>query len=183
MRILMILIAVILLGSILGIIHKVKQERAQQTVSDSSWDITDKKYVDQRPELDVELLPVNEYSRPGLALKKVRGIVVHYTANPGTTAIQNRNYFAGLEQSHQTKASSHFVIGLDGEIVQCIPCNEIAYASNNRNSDTIAIECCIPDDTGKFNDSTYQSLIQLTTWLIGRYDLGIEDVIRHYDDR
>ena len=158
MRILMILIAVILLGSILGIIHKVKQERAQQTVSDSSWDITDKKYVDQRPELDVELLPVNEYSRPGLALKKVRGIVVHYTANPGTTAIQNRNYFAGLEQSHQTKASSHFVIGLDGEIVQCIPCNEIAYASNNRNSDTIAIECCIPDDTGKFNDSTYQSL-------------------------
>ena len=65
MRILMILIAVILLGSILGIIHKVKQERAQQTVSDSSWDITDKKYVDQRPELDVELLPVNEYSRPG----------------------------------------------------------------------------------------------------------------------
>ena len=108
MRILMIIIAVILLGSILGIIHKVKQERAQQTVSDSSWDITDKKYVDQRPELDVELLPVNEYSRPGLALKKVRGIVVHYTANPGTTAIQNRNYFAGLEQSHQTKASSAF---------------------------------------------------------------------------
>lgn len=24
-------------------------------------------------------------------------------------------------------------------------------------------------------------MIQLTTWLIGRYDLGIEDVIRHYD--
>ena len=65
MRILMILIAVILLGSILGIIHKVKQERAQQTVSDSSWDITDKKYVDQRPELDVELLPVR-----GLHLKR-----------------------------------------------------------------------------------------------------------------
>ena len=85
------------------------------------------------------------------------------------------------KRQHQTKASSHFVIGLDGEIVQCIPCNEIAYASNNRNSDTIAIECCIPDDTGKFNDSTYQSLIELTTWLIGRYDLGIEDVIRHYD--
>ena len=68
MRILMILIAVILLGSILGIIHKVKQERAQQTVSDSSWDITDKKYVDQIPEFDVEVLRVNEYSSPGLAL-------------------------------------------------------------------------------------------------------------------
>ena len=150
-------------------------------MSDSSWDITDKKYVDQRPELDVELLPVNEYSRPGLALKKGSWNCRSLHGQSGNDCIQNRNYFAGLEQSHKTKASSHFVIGLDGEIVQCIPCNEIAYASNNRNSDTIAIECCIPDDTGKFNDSTYQSLIQLTTWLIGRYDLGIEDVIRHYD--
>ena len=85
------------------------------------------------------------------------------------------------KRQHITHASSHFVIGLEGEIVQCIPCDEIAYASNDRNSDTIAIECCIPDDTGKFNDQTYQSLVQLVTWLMGRYDLGVEDVIRHYD--
>ena len=65
--------------------------------------------------------------------------------------------------------------------MQCIPCNEISYASNNRNSDTISIECCIEDETGKFNDSTYQSLIELTTWLMGRYDLSADDVIRHYD--
>lgn len=34
------------------------------------------------PELDVELLDVNEYSRPGTTLKQVNGIVIHYTANP-----------------------------------------------------------------------------------------------------
>ena len=74
--------------------HKVKQERAQQTVSDSSWDITDKKYADQRPELDVELLPVNEYSVRGLHLK--RFVELSFITRPirGTTAIQNRNYFA-----------------------------------------------------------------------------------------
>ncbi len=143
--------------------------------------ITDTLYNDNRPELDVDLLPINDYSRPARALEKVNGIVVHYTANPGTTARQNRDYFAGLAESHITHASSHFVIGLEGEIIQCIPCDEIAYASNDRNSDTIAIECCIPDDTGKFNDQTYQSLVQLVTWLMGRYDLGVEDVIRHYD--
>ena len=32
------------------------------------------------PEIDVELLTVNPYSRPGIALKAVKGIVVHYTA-------------------------------------------------------------------------------------------------------
>ncbi len=139
------------------------------------------KYIEERPELIVELLDINEYSRPGTALEKVNGIVVHYTANPGTTAEQNRGYFEGLAQSGETYASSHFVIGLSGEIVQCIPCSEIAYASNDRNADTISIECCIPDDTGKFNDETYQSLIHLVSWLMGRYDLTIEDVIRHYD--
>lgn len=100
------------------------------------------------PQIDEQLLTVNEYSRPGIALGKINGIVVHYTANPGTGAQANRNYFEGLKDSHETKVSSHFVIGLNGEIIQCIPTTEIAYASNDRNTDTIAIECCHPDSTG-----------------------------------
>lgn len=143
--------------------------------------VTNEKYIARQPELDVELLPVNPYSRPGTELAEVKGIVVHYTANPGTTAMQNRDYFAGLAETHTTSASSHFIIGLEGEIVQCIPCSEIAYATKERNADTIAIECCIEDDTGKFNTKTYQSLVELTTWLMGRYELGTDDVIRHYD--
>ena len=94
---------------------------------------------------------------------------------------QNRNYFNGLKDSKKTKASAHFVVGLEGEIVQCIPCNEIAYASNERNSDTISIECCHPDATGKFNQETKDTLVHLTAWLIGRYGLTTDDVIRHYD--
>jgi len=134
-----------------------------------------------RPELDVELLTVNEYSRPAIALPDVRGIVIHYTANPGTGAMANRNYFEGLKDSHATKASSHFVIGLDGEIVQCIPSSEIAYASNKRNADTISIECCIEDETGKFNEDTYAAAVHLTAWLVEHFGLETEDVIRHYD--
>ena len=43
------------------------------------------------PELDVELLDVNEYSRPGTPLEQINGIVVHYTANPGSSAMANRD--------------------------------------------------------------------------------------------
>lgn len=157
----------------------VKRHKEEETAEEQ--EITVEKYIDQQPELDVELLTINEYSRPAMALEQVNGIVIHYTANPGTTAIQNRSYFENLAETHETKASSHFVIGLEGEIVQCIPCNEISYASNDRNYDTISIECCIEDETGKFNGNTYNSLIKLTTWLMGRYDLSSEDVIRHYD--
>lgn len=97
---------------LLGIGHKVVEVFSGRTAH---------KVVSQQPQLDVELLSINDYSRPGLAMNEVKGIVIHYTANPGSTAIQNRNYFEGLKDSHETMASSHFIVGLDGEIVQCIP--------------------------------------------------------------
>lgn len=133
------------------------------------------------PDLDVELLEPNEYSRPQIPLEQVKGVVIHYTANPGSSAMANRNYFDGLKDVKSTKASSHFIVGTDGEIIQCVPCNEVAYASNSRNSDTISIECCHPDETGEFTTATYDSVINLTAWLCACYGLDGQDVIRHYD--
>ena len=101
-----------------------------------------------RPEIDVQLLDINEYSRPGIESDGITGIVIHYTANPGSTAQENRDYFEGLKDTHETSASSNFVVGLEGEIIQCVPTWEVAYASNERNKDTISIECCHPDETG-----------------------------------
>lgn len=139
------------------------------------------KYIETPPAYTQQFLTVNEYSRPGTPLEEVNGIVIHYTGNPGTTAQQNRSYFEGLAETQQTKASSHFIIGLSGEIIMCIPLEEIAYASNERNVDTIAIECCIDNEAGKFTEKTYESLVELTAWLVGKYDLTIDEVIRHYD--
>lgn len=137
--------------------------------------------VETAPPISENLLPINEYSRPGTPLTKVKGVVIHYTGNPGTTASQNRSYFESLAETKTTKASSHYIIGLSGEIIQCVPLDEIAYASNERNADTISIECCINNEAGKFNDKTYDALVQLTAWLVGEYDLKISDIIRHYD--
>jgi len=131
--------------------------------------------------IEQDFLPVNDYSRPGTSLGSVNGIVVHYTGNPGTTAEQNRNYFGNLAQTHETKASSHFIIGIDGKIIQCIPLDEIAYCSNHRNIDTIAIECCHPDETGEFTQETKDSLIKLVNWLVSEFDLKKENILRHFD--
>ncbi len=143
--------------------------------------INTKRVVTEAPEITEELLTPNEYSRPQIALEEVNGIVIHYTANPGTTAENNRSYFEGLAASGETYASSHFIVGIDGEVIQCVPLTEIAYASNERNSDTISIECCHEDESGKFSDDTYATLVHLTAYLMGQYDLEIDDVIRHYD--
>ncbi|MBO5460286.1 MAG: N-acetylmuramoyl-L-alanine amidase [Ruminococcus sp.] len=134
-----------------------------------------------RPEISVQLLDVNEYSRPGIESDPITGIVIHYTANPGSTAQNNRDYFNSLQDGHDTFVSSHFVVGLEGEIVQCVPTWEIAYASNERNHDTISIECCHWDETGEFTEETYASMVQLTAFLCDKYGLNEEAVIRHYD--
>ena len=153
---------------------KAKQIATEATDTDTGWNAPP--YVVYKPIVE------NEFSRPGTKLEKIDGVVVHYVANPGTTASQNRSYFNGLAESGATWASSHFIIGIEGEVLQIIPLNEIAYASNNRNSDTVSIECCHPAEDGKFSDATYSSLVKLTADLCREFDLDPRtDVIRHYD--
>ena len=131
--------------------------------------------------IEEDLLPVNEYSRPGTPLPEVKGVVVHYVGNPGTTAWQNKNYFAGLADSHATYASSNLIVGLEGEILLCVPLDEVAYCSTVRNYDTISIEVCHPDESGKFSETTMASLVRLLRYLCVRYGLEREDILRHYD--
>ena len=137
------------------------------------------------PEIDVELLDGNEYSRPGIALEQVNSIVIHYTANPGSSAMANRDYFDSLDnpavEGAGRQASAHLIVGLDGEVVQCLPLNEMAYAVRSRNPDTISIEVCHPDETGKFSDTTYNTLVKLTAWLLQQKGLTPDHVIRHFD--
>ncbi len=110
-------------------------------------------------------------------LVAINNIVVHYIGNPGTTAMQNRNYFDQAE----TLVCSHFLIGLDGEIIQCIPLDEQSAASNHRNIDTISIEVCHPDNTGRFNEASYDSLVRLVTWLCNNTAMDQNSLIRHHD--
>ena len=135
----------------------------------------------KHPEWEENFLTPNEYSRPGDALESVNNIFVHYTANPNTSAAQNRSYFEQLKDTHITSASAHFIIGYNGEIVQCIPLDEIAYAVQTRNFDSISIECCYKSTNGSFTQETYDSLIELLAWLTDVYDLTTDDILRHYD--
>ena len=133
--------------------------------------------------VEKDYLTVNPYSRPGEPLEKINGVVIHYVGNPGTTAHANRNYFESLASGlENTYASSHFIVGLEGEVIQCVPLTEIAYASNTRNGDTVSIEVCHPDETGEFSPVTYDRTVELTAWLCRAFELDPEtDVIRHYD--
>ncbi len=110
--------------------------------------------------VEEDLIVVDGASRRGIPLEELNGIVIHYVGNPGTTAAQNRSYY----NQPASTVSSHFLIGLEGEILLCVPLYERSSASNHRNRDTISIEVCHPDDSGVFNEKSYESLVKLTAF-------------------
>ena len=111
-------------------------------------------------EIQQMLLTPSKYNRPQIKINPT-AIAWHYVGNPNTSAIANRNYFENLKDTHETKASSHFIIGLEGETLQLIPEDEISFCTNQANSYTISVECCHPDNTGKFTEETYRSMVWL----------------------
>lgn len=150
--------------------------KQQQQKSNIPAGITLPDYVQE------DLLPVNPYSRCGDKLQRVNAVVIHYVGNPNTTAWQNRSYFENLATTRDTSASSNLIVGLEGEALLCVPLDEVAYCSNDRNYDTVSIEFCHPDADGKPTQDTYDTLVKLTAWLCDLYGLDVEEgIIRHYD--
>lgn len=135
--------------------------------------------------IEQDFIRKNLFSRPDVTLKRVDNIVIHYVANKGSSAAANRSYFDNLAdqdpQKSGTVGGSHFIVGLEGEILQIIPLSEVTYAAAPRNFDTLSIEVCHPDDTGEFNPKTYDSLVRLTAWLCEELELSSKDLIRHHD--
>ncbi len=127
--------------------------------------------------IDQQLITVDGVSRRGEKLSGVKDIVIHYVGNPGTTAQQNRDFY----ENPESEVSSHFLVGLEGEVIQCVPLDEKSSASNWRNGDTLSVEVCHPDEGGQFSEASYQSLVRLTAWLCQSYGLSSGHIIRHFD--
>jgi N-acetylmuramoyl-L-alanine amidase len=147
-----------------------------------------------------DLLTVNPFSRPGKKLHGVKALVIHWVANAGSTAKQNRDYFESLKSRSPNKAparyaSAHFIVGLSGEVVQCIPCEEMAYHAGAKsytpdalgrlghypNNRTVGIELCHPAFDGKFREATTPAVAELCAMLCVQSGIDpMRDIWTHY---
>lgn len=132
-------------------------------------------------EIQDKLLTINPYSRSGEKQNNITDIIIHYVGNAGSSAMANRNYFENLQYTHKTYASSHYIVGLNGEIIRCIPDDEVAFHSGSysENRKSIGIENCHPNVDGKFNEQTYNTLVELCAELCKKYNIGINNVKTH----
>ncbi|MEO2284772.1 MULTISPECIES: peptidoglycan recognition protein family protein [Bacillus subtilis group] len=134
---------------------------------------------------------VNQYTRPGLKMSGVKGIVMHWTATPGASALNERNYFNGTCIADKRYASAHYFVDRK-EAQHIIPENEVAYHAHdqnrcyvsflkpNANTKSISVEMCVEKD-GKIHSQTIQNAAELVADLCKRYGLSTDKIVRHYD--
>ena len=117
--------------------------------------------------------------------KQNKYIVIHYVGAEGG-AEDNCKYF----ESFYRAASANYFVGHAGEVWQCVEDSDIAWhcgALNYkhpecRNSNSIGIEmCCRKGDDWYFEQATITSTIGLVKELMAKYNIPVENVIRHYD--
>ena len=124
----------------------------------------------------------------GKRAKKVKYIVVHYTANNGDTARGNGSYF---QRTPGLGASAHWFVD-EKEAVLSVPedfvawhCGVANYVHPEcRNSNSIGVELCSRrDKDGEFYflPETVDNAVELIRELMEKYGVPPERVIRHYD--
>jgi N-acetylmuramoyl-L-alanine amidase len=74
-----------------------------------------------------DYLTPNPYSRSQEKLHNVKGLVVHWVANPNTTARNNRNFFENRKLGNSGYGAAHDIIDLNGDLIRCLPYNEVAF--------------------------------------------------------
>ena len=121
----------------------------------------------------------------------IKYIVIHYVGATGS-AINNVKYYGGTAN---IGASAHYYVGHaseNGAVYQSVNDENCAwhcgtsgkYYHDCRNDSSIGIEmCCHIDKNGNwyFDDITVEKTIELTKELMKKYNIPIENVIRHYD--
>ena len=114
-------------------------------------------------------------------------IVIHYVGAEGD-ALANCKYFEKIYRG----ASAQYFVGFAGDIWQCVEdfdiawhCGAIKYKHKYcRNTNSIGIEmCCRKNSKGQwyFEEATVLATIELVRELMAKYNIPVENVIRHYD--
>lgn len=117
---------------------------------------------------------------------RIKYIVIHYVGATGG-AEANCKYYA----SKYIGASAHYFVGHSGEVWQCVDDADTAWHCGAkkykhpacRNANSIGVEMCCRKSGSSwyFEEATVNATIELVRELMSKYNVPIENVIRHYD--
>ncbi|HEY5524188.1 MAG TPA: N-acetylmuramoyl-L-alanine amidase [Clostridium sp.] len=114
---------------------------------------------------------------------KAQYIVIHDVGEKGSTAQNNKDYFAGGDR----QASADFFID-SNNIIQIIDYTKnYSWAIGDghgefgkTNANSLSIEMCL-ENNGQPSEKTIQNTLDLAKYLMKELNIGIGNVVRHYD--
>ena len=110
-------------------------------------------------------------------------IVIHDTGDPGATAQNEHDYFAGGDR----QASADYFVDsnninqiIDTDNYYSWHCGDGHGAYGITNANSFGIEMCV-DKNGQPTEDTLSNTLDLVKCLMNKYNIGIDNVVRHYD--
>lgn len=140
-----------------------------------------------------EYINKNQYTRPGNKLSAVKGIVIHWTANPGASARNHKAYFGN--GGGQRYAGCHIFVDTQ-EALCIVPLDEVTYQANEKacripklkghsgsyygdaNCTTVGIEMCV-EKNGQISQKTIDKAVKVAIELCKKFKLDENDIYTH----
>lgn len=135
----------------------------------------------------IKMIQINEklvkYNFSKRTNPTIKYIAIHDTGNTRTGADANAhfNYFNSADR----QSSAHYFVD-DKQILRIIKDENRSWAVMDAggkygitNDNSISIEMCINKDANQ--DIVYQKTLDLTKYLMDKYNIPLENVVRHYD--
>lgn len=141
-------------------------------------------------------IKTNSYTRPGLKLSGVLGIVLHDAGSPGLKASSIRST---LDKGNGGKRNGYHILIDNSDTVGIVPLDEVvyhtepgetkidilkktssAYPNGNGNLTTLSIGLC-SNSRGEFDDAMVARAIAVCSELVNHYGLPTENIFRAFD--
>lgn len=151
-------------------------------------------------EIRKEHIDIGKESRPGKELKSVEAVIVHWTGVPKQSWQTVRKWWD--DDSNGVYGSAHFIIDINGTIIECIPPGEVAYHVGSKvdeytefakhyfgknvcsdydspNNYCIGVECIPVDSEGNYTEATSEARIDLLSHLLTDNGLTVDNLLMH----
>lgn len=132
----------------------------------------------------------DNYTNSKRSTSDIKYLVIHYTGNNGDTALNNCKYFQGANRG----ASAHYFVDGGTYVYKSVPVTNTAwsvggfYSSSNgagsfykkcTNANSLSIEMC--NCAKSVPDKVFNQTVELAKYLMDKYNISEDHVIRHWD--
>ncbi len=129
--------------------------------------------------IENRFLTKNEMTRSCEPIKNVKRIILCGSNIKNVSSLKYRNYIDNFRFKDETYLSFHYIIDLNGNIIRCIPEEEISWSTNLFDIDSSSISLLIlTDEYDNISIDSFNSQVKVIRELCEKYLLDpLEDVI------